>query len=289
MLSMTGYGRAASSFDGRQLTVELKSVNHRFLDLAFRMPRNFAFLEDDMRKAISARLARGHVEVYVSYRNLRVDARYVEVDRALLNAYGAALDALAGEGLADDRSVMQVAQLPGLLNIAEADEDEETLRALALQTLEAALDALVAMRKREGAVLREDMERRANAVQSLSEEIEARYPETLKLYAERLHESILALAGQELDEQRMVTEIALMADKTAINEELVRLRCHVIQLRDCLSAGVPVGRKLDFLLQEFNREVNTIASKSQDIQITRLTVGLKGELEKLREQAQNVE
>ena len=115
------------------------------------------------------------------------------------------------------------------------------------------------------------------------------YPETLKLYAERLHESILALAGQELDEQRMVTEIALMADKTAINEELVRLRCHVIQLRDCLSAGVPVGRKLDFLLQEFNREVNTIASKSQDIQITRLTVDLKGELEKLREQAQNVE
>ena len=145
------------------------------------------------------------------------------------------------------------------------------------------------MRLREGRALREDMERRVNAVQSLSEEIEARYPETLKLYAERLRENVAALAGQGLDEQRLVTEIALMADKTAINEELVRLRCHVIQLRDCFNADVPVGRKLDFLLQEFNREVNTIASKSQDIQISRLTVDLKGELEKLREQAQNVE
>ena len=289
MLSMTGYGRAASSFDGRQLTVELKSVNHRFLDLAFRIPRNFAFLEDDLRKAISARLARGHVEVYVSYRNQRADARQVEVDRALLGAYGAALDELAGMGYDVDRSVMRVAQLPGLLSVAEAEEDEETLRALAVQTLESALDALVAMRRREGAELREDMERRANAVQSLSEEIEARYPETLRAYADRLQESVLALAGQGLDEQRLVTEIALMAEKTAINEELVRLRCHVIQLRDCIAAEIPVGRKLDFLLQEFNREVNTIASKSQDVQITRLTVDLKGELEKLREQAQNVE
>ncbi len=289
MLSMTGYGRASSSFDGRQLTVELKSVNHRFLDLAFRMPRNFAFLEDEMRKAISARLSRGHVEVYVAYRNLRDDARFVEVDGALLSAYSAALDELAAAGYDDDRSLMRVAQLPGLLSISEAEEDEELLRALTLRTVEEALGALIDMRLREGRALKEDMERRVNAVQSLSEEIEARYPETLKLYAERLRENVAALAGQGLDEQRLVTEIALMADKTAINEELVRLRCHVIQLRDCFNADVPVGRKLDFLLQEFNREVNTIASKSQDIQISRLTVDLKGELEKLREQAQNVE
>lgn len=289
MLSMTGYGRAMCEVDGRQLSIELKSVNHRFLDLSFRMPRNLMFLEDDARKLIGARLARGHVDVFMTYRNLRSDAKQVTVDRALFDAYAAALDTVADAGLRDDRTLMSVARMPDVMVITESEEDQEALRALLRQTLAQALDALVAMREREGVEMAADLNRKVDAIEEMTGQIEARYPQTVAEYTARLRASIEELIGQNVDETRLLTEVAVMADRSAIAEETVRLHSHIQQLRECFVRSEPIGRRLDFLVQELNREVNTISSKSQDIPITRLAVDCKAEIEKLREQLQNVE
>ena len=289
MLSMTGYGRAACEIDGRQMSVELKSVNHRFLDLSFRMPRNLMFLEDEARKLLSAGLARGHVEVFVTYKNLRRDARGVSVDRALFDAYAAALDKLADSGLADDRTLMRVAGMPDVLTVTEAEEDQDALRVLLRVTMGQALEALVDMRRREGLALSADLAARVDAIEALTVQVEQRYPQTVEEYTRRLKASILELIGQEVDETRLMTEVAVMADRSAIAEETVRLHSHIAQLRETFRREEPVGRRLDFLVQELNREVNTISSKSQDVPITRLAVDLKAEIEKLREQLQNVE
>ena len=289
MLSMTGYGRAMCEVDGRQLSIELKSVNHRFLDLSFRMPRNLMFLEDDARKLIGARLARGHVDVFMTYRNLRSDAKQVTVDRALFDAYAAALDTVADAGLWDDRTLMNVARMPDVMVITEGEEDQEALRALLKQTLAQALDALVAMREREGVEMAADLNRKVDAIEEMTVQIEARYPQTVAEYTARLRASIEELIGQNVDETRLLTEVAVMADRSAIAEETVRLHSHIQQLRECFARSEPIGRRLDFLVQELNRKVNTISSKSQDIPITRLAVDCKAEIEKLREQLQNVE
>ena len=289
MLSMTGYGRATCETDGRQLTIELKSVNHRFLDLSFRMPRNLMFLEDDARKAIAEKLARGHVDVFMTYRNLRSDARTVQVDRALFDAYAQALDTLADGGLRDDRSLMSVARMPDVMIVTEAEEDQDAVRALMLETMAQALEQLLAMRRREGASMAEDLGRKVDAIDEMTRKIEARYPETVEEYTRRLRASIEELIGQNVDETRLLTEVAVMADRSAIAEETVRLHSHIQQLRETFQREEPIGRRLDFLVQELNREVNTISSKSQDVPITRLAVECKAEIEKLREQLQNVE
>ena len=289
MLSMTGYGRATVDRDGRQLTVELKSVNHRFLDLAFRMPRNLAFLEEDARREIGSRLARGHVDVFLTYRNLRTDARTVAIDTALFDAYAAALDSVADRGLKDDRTLMNIARMPDVLVVTEAEEDQDALKALLSETMNAALDQLIAMRAREGAAMEADLNQKVNSIERMTREIEARYPETVAEYRNRLRASIEELIGQSVDETRLLTEVAVMADRSAIAEETVRLTSHIAQLRETFQKAEPIGRRLDFLVQELNREVNTISSKSQDVPITRLAVDMKAEIEKLREQLQNVE
>ena len=289
MRSMTGYGRAMREEDGRSLTVEVKSVNHRFLDVSFRMPRTLMFLEDDARKLIAGRLNRGHVDVFMNYRNRRSDAKRVDVDRALFDAYAAALSGLTGGELRDDRTLMSVARLPDVLNVTEAEEDQDALRALLRETLGDALDALSAMREREGAEMKRDLAAKADRIEELTAAIEARYPETVDEYAKRLRTSIEELIGQNVDETRLLTEVAVMVDRSAIAEETVRLRAHIAQLRECLESAEPVGRRLDFLVQELNREANTISSKSQDVPITRLAVDMKAEIEKLREQLQNIE
>ena len=289
MLSMTGYGRAMGDMDGRQLTIELKSVNHRFLDVSFRMPRNLMFLEDEARKRIGAKLARGHVDVFMTYRNLRSDARAVCVDRALFDAYAGALEGLAASGVRDDRTLMSIARLPDVLTVTEAEEDQDALRALLRETLDAALSQLLAMRAREGAEMKRDLALRTDRIEEMTGQIEARYPETVREYTRRLRASIEDLIGQNVDEARLLTEVAVMADRSAIAEETVRLRAHIAQLRECLERSEPVGRRIDFLVQELNREVNTISSKSQDVPITQLTVDMKAEIEKLREQLQNIE
>ena len=289
MRSMTGYGRAMGDMDGRQLTIEVKSVNHRFLDIAFRMPRTLMFLEDDARKVIGAKLARGHVDVFMTYRNMRSDAKSVAVDRALFDAYNGALSALTGEDVRDDRSLMSIARLPDVLVVTEAEEDQDALRKLMRETLNEALDQLVAMRAREGAEMKRDLSERAGRIEEMTRAIEARYPETVSEYTARLRASIEELIGQSVDETRLLTEVAVMADRSAIAEETVRLHAHIAQLRECLEAAEPVGRRIDFLVQELNREVNTISSKSQDVPITKLAVDMKAEIEKLREQLQNIE
>ncbi len=289
MHSMTGYGRAACEIEGRQLTVELKSVNHRFLDVSFRLPRGLMFLEEDARKRIAGRLSRGHVEVFMTYRNLRTDSRTVRVDEALLEAYMRSFDLLSQKGLTDDRTLMSVSRFPDVLVVEEAPEDQEALKALTAQTLDLALDQLEAMRSREGAEMKADLSRRVDAIARITEEIDARYPETVEEYTQRLRASIQELVGSGIDETRLMMEVAVMADRSAIAEEVVRLRSHVQQLRELMEQQEPVGRRIDFIVQELNREVNTISSKSQDIPITRLTVDAKAEIEKLREQLQNVE
>ena len=289
MLSMTGYGRAMRAEDGRELTVELKSVNHRFLDLSFRMPRGLMFLEDDVRKLISRRVSRGHVDVFMTYRNLRSDARTVTVDRALFDAYAEALDGLSESGLRDDRSLMTVARMNDVLIVTEAEEDREALRRLTADAVNDALDALLQMRTREGIEMKRDLVNRIDHIEEMTGDIEARYPETVQEYKARLRVSIEEMIGQGVDEARLLTEVAIMADRSAIAEETVRLRAHIAQLRECMEKDEPVGRRIDFLVQELNREVNTISSKSQDVPITRCVVSLKAEIEKLREQLQNIE
>ena len=290
MQSMTGYGRGDCEIDGRQMTIELKSVNHRFLDLAFRMPRNLMFVEDAARRAIGARLSRGHVDVFVTYRNLRADAKTVMADRALFEVYARALEGLKYVGVMDDRSLMTIAKMPDVLVVTEAEEDRDAVTDLMLRALNAALDQLVAMRAREGEAMKRDLSDKVDEIERLTGEIEARYPETVSAYRERLRAAVKELlADTEVDETRLLTEVALMADRSAIAEEIVRLKSHVAQLRRLFEDDKPIGRRIDFIVQELNREVNTISSKSQDIPITRMAVDMKAEIEKLREQLQNVE
>ena len=291
MHSMTGYGRASVERDGRQLTIELKSVNHRFLDISFRMPRSFNFLEDAMRKQIGRTLSRGHVDVFATYRNMREDSKRVEVDDALLSAYMKAFDRIEeSTNLRDDRSLSVAARLPDVLAVTEADEDQEALRALAEDALSEALDQMRAMRAREGEALRADISERVDRLEAMTREIEKRYPETVEEYRQKLEARVQELlGGATVDEQRLLQEVALMADRSAIAEETVRLHSHFEQVRAFISAEEPTGRKLDFIVQELNREVNTISSKSQDVPITNLVLEAKAEIEKIREQVQNVE
>ena len=290
MLSMTGYGRGDREIDGRQMTIELKSVNHRFLDLSFRMPRNLMFLEDAARRAIGTRLSRGHVDVFITYKNLRTDARTVTADTALFEAYAKALSALPAGDLKDDRSLMAIARMPDVLTVTEADEDRDAVTSLMLEALTAALDQLIAMREREGEAMKRDLTDKVDAVERMTADIEKRYPETVNEYRQRLTAAVRDLLGDaEVDETRLLTEVALMADRSAIAEEIVRLRSHVTQLRRLFEDDKPIGRRIDFIVQELNREANTISSKSQDIPITQLAVDMKAEIEKLREQLQNVE
>ena len=291
MHSMTGYGRMSVERDGRQLTVELKSVNHRFLDLSFRMPRSFNFLEDSARRLIGEYLSRGHVDLFATYRNTREDSRRVEVDQALLAAYMTALDDIAETtGLEDDRTLSLATRLPDVLTVAEADEDQDALRALMREALTGALEQMQAMREKEGEALKRDISARIDTLESMTAEIEARYPETVAEYQQKLKARVEELlGGAAMDEQRLMQEVAVMADRSAIAEETVRLHSHFAQVRGFMEASEPVGRKLDFIVQELNREVNTISSKSQDVPITRLVVEAKAEIEKIREQVQNVE
>lgn len=287
MRSMTGYGRATRELDGRELTIELKSVNHRFLDVNFRMPRSFMFLEDEARRQIGAYLSRGHVDVFVTYRNSRSDARTVALDRPLMDAYIKALDGI--EGLKDDRTLMSMARFPDVLTVTEADEDQEALKALMIETIKAALETLCEMRIREGIEIEKDLTGHVDNIERITLAIEKRYPETVSEHTARLRAAIEELVGQNVDETRLLTEVAIMADRSAIDEETVRLKSHIAQLRECFKKEEPVGRRVDFIVQELNREVNTISSKSQDIPITNLAVEGKAVIEKLREQIQNIE
>ncbi len=290
MQSMTGYGRCQIERDGREMTVEVKSVNHRFLDISYRLARHLTFLDDALRKGVSARLSRGHVDVFVNYENHRADAREVRVDTALAVAYQSALrelsQALHMEG---QISVQDYARLPDVLTVQEKEEDQQAVRELFEEALNGALDALIDMRAQEGEHMCADILEKVGSIEALQAQIALRAPGVVVDYRDRLRERLSALNEGELDEARLLTEIALFADRAAIDEELVRLLSHTAQIRATVRMNEPVGRRLDFLVQELNREVNTIGSKAMDADIAQCVVQAKGEIEKLREQVQNIE
>ena len=291
MYSMTGYGRGSAQLDGREMTVELKSVNHRFLDVSMRLPRHLSFLEDVIRQDLQASLSRGHVDVFVNYRNTRSDARTVVVDEELLGAYlSAARQAGAHFGLTDDISLDAAMRLPNVTEFREADEDTEAVTELCHQAVKLALDGLIAMRLREGNRLMADFEQKLQNIETLTAKIAQRAPLVIVEYREKLNERIAQLIDTgEVDRARLATEVALFADKAAIDEELVRLSSHVAGIRSLFQENGPCGRKLDFLVQELNREFNTIGSKANDGTLTGHVLDGKNEIEKLREQVQNIE
>ena len=294
MQSMTGYGRRQVSLDGREITVELKTVNHRFLDVSCRLPRPLSFSEDTLRKQLGQALRRGHVDVNVTYVNLRQDAREVRVDEGLVLQYKEALlnarqIARKERSSIRDEDVAWIVAQPDVMQVTVKEEDQEAVLSLLTEVTAEALADVTAMRDREGAALREDLTAHLNAVAALRDRIAALAPGVPLAYRDRLTARIRELGVQEVDPQRLTQEVALMADRCAIDEELSRLESHIAQMRDALDAREETGRRLDFLTQELNREVNTIGSKASDAEITRLVVSAKSEIEKLREQVQNVE
>lgn len=288
MQSMTGYGRARACRDGREITIELKTVNHRFLDLSFRMPKNLMFLEDMLRARINASaLKRGHVDVFVTYANTRADAREVSVDGTLLEAFAQALKG-AKDALDPYRrmTAAEALTLSGALTITQAEEDAGAVGELAAEAFDAALDKLMDMRLKEGDHLQADLLSNLEELSTLRKAVAERAPEVPIEYRQRL---MVRLEEWQVnaDAQRVAQEVAFMADHCAIDEELSRLESHIAQFRDSVENGVEVGRKLDFLIQEMNREINTIGSKASDGQIAQCVVSAKCVVEKLREQVQN--
>ena len=274
--------------DGREITIELKTVNHRFLDLSFRMPKNLMFLEDMLRARINASaLKRGHVDVFVTYANTRADAREVSVDGTLLEAFAQALKG-AKDALDPYRrmTAAEALTLSGALTITQAEEDAGAVGELAAEAFDAALDKLMDMRLKEGDHLRGDLLSNLEELSAFRQAIEARAPEVPLEYRQRLM-ARLEEWQVSADAQRVAQEVALMADHCAIDEELSRLESHIAQFRDSVENGMEVGRKLDFLIQEMNREINTIGSKASDGKIAQCVVSAKCVVEKLREQVQN--
>lgn len=290
MRSMTGYGRHAVQQDGREATVELKSVNHRYLDFGFRLPRDMQYLEGDMRSQISGALSRGRVDVVLTYVNHRGDARQVSADMALAQTYHKAFKRLKKDlSLSGGLRFADLAAAPGVLTVTQAAEDEQMVAALVQQALAGALDALIASREREGAAMQADMQGIARQLEDIHQQIAALAPQQPERYAQRLTERLKQLRPEEIDPQRLAQEVALFADRCAVDEELARLRAHLDSLNALLGDSQPLGRRLDFLVQEMNREVNTIGSKTSELAITQLVLDAKNALEKLREQLQNVE
>lgn len=289
--SMTGFGRASAENDGRTITVELKSVNHRYLDLSFRMPRHIGFAEDAIKTVLTDSLSRGHVDVYVFYRNTRNDARAVSVDTSLLGEYLAEARRAAAElDVPDDLTMSALLRLPDVTQLTEAEEDRGAVAGLAAGAAADAVSQLIAMRESEGAKLRADFSSNIEETRAIVAAIALHAPKVAEMYKARLETAIAAVTEPQLiDRQRLATEVALFADRASIDEELVRLDSHFKQFFELMDMDEPVGRRLDFLIQEMNREFNTIGSKANDGEITALVIRGKAQVEKLREQVQNVE
>ena len=291
VLSMTGYGRAQQVLGGREITVELRSVNARYFEYSSRLPRTCAFLEDPLKRLTAEKVHRGKVELALTIQNVTASDAVVQADYALAESYRRALAALAQRlDVKDDVTVMALERFPDVLTQTAAPADPDALWADVSAVAGQALEAFVGMRAAEGAKLKADVESRLAVVEDLVGQIEQGSAGRVQAYTERLYARLQELlADRSIDEARILTEAALFADKTAIDEETVRLHSHVAQFREILQLEEPIGRKLDFLTQELNREANTIGSKCQDAALTRRVVTLKSEIEKIREQIQNIE
>ncbi|MBS4877174.1 MAG: YicC/YloC family endoribonuclease [Acutalibacteraceae bacterium] len=289
--SMTGYGRCEETVGGRRITVELKSVNHKYFEFSPRVTRGYGFLEDKLKSYVQSRVARGKIDLFLSIETLEDADVVVSVNHSLAAGYIAALREITERyKLPDTVTVNSLSRYSDIFSVHKAPEDEEAIWAAVQPVAEKAVDAFIAMRETEGSRLYEDVMARAAVILELVGKIEARSPETVKAYRERLEMKLReVLSDTAIDEQRILTEAAIFADKVAVAEETVRLRSHFEQLKSLLGAEEPSGRKMDFLVQEMNRETNTIGSKASDSQIAYMVVDIKAEIEKIREQIQNIE
>ena len=289
--SMTGYGRAVQTIDGREITVELRSVNNRYLDCTVKLPRMFSFAEDSVKNRVKAAVSRGKVDVYIGVNAAQAADVQVAVNRPVLESYLAALRQIESEyGVRDDVTVMSLARLPDVFSVEKTEEDEQKLTQDILSVAEEAIARYNTMRETEGAALEADLRSRAATILERVALVEQRSPVTVAEYRERLRQKMQeVLQNTAIDEGRILQEAAIYADRIAVDEETVRLRSHLAQLGDMLTKGGAIGRKLDFLLQELNRETNTIGSKCNDLELSNIVVEMKAALEKIREQTQNIE
>lgn len=289
--SMTGYGSAKGSVDGLSITVELKSVNNRYLDVSVRLPRNFLFAEEIIKSSVQKHISRGKVDVFVSVDSSDAGDMTVKVNEALLRGYIEAIGHIAQEySLANDMTALSVSRFPDVLSVEKRDMDAEEISHGISKIIEQALCDFDSMRTREGEKLHEDVISRLETIDRLVSVVEAESPKTVNEYRTRLENKMAEVLGSAgIDESRILAEAAIFADHIAVDEETVRLRSHMSQLKTMINSNSPTGRKIDFLIQEFNREANTIGSKCQNSDIAHIVVDLKSEIEKIREQIQNVE
>ena len=289
--SMTGYGRFESDASGRNISVELKSVNHRYFEFSCRLPSSMGFLEEKLKSYVRSRVSRGKIDLYLSAEAREDEDCTVTVNTALAKGYAKALSELAEITGADGKvSPEALSRFQGVLSVRKAETDEEAVWNEVLPVVEKAVDKFILMRETEGQKLYEDVFSKTDNILRMVEIVEQKAPETVEKYRKRLEAKLAeVLEDKSVDEQRIITEAAIFADKIAVDEETVRLRSHIAQIRALLDSGEPVGRKLDFVLQESNREINTIGSKSKNTEISKVVVDVKSELEKIREQIQNIE
>lgn len=289
--SMTGYGSAKGTVEGFEITVELKSVNNRYLDTAVRLPRSFLFAEDTVKSAVQKHISRGKVDVFVTVDSSNVGDMTVKVNEPLLKGYMDAIAHIADEyGLANDMTAMNVSRFPDVLSVEKKDVDVEVIAEGIAKVTESALCDFDAMREREGAKLKDDVLYRVDVIDKLVSVVEENAPLTVAAYRARLEAKMAEVLGTAgIDESRILAEAAIFADHIAVDEETVRLRSHMAQMKNMINTGSPIGRKMDFLIQEFNREANTIGSKCQNLDIAHVVVDIKSEIEKIREQIQNIE
>ena len=288
---MTGYGRAVETVNGREFTVELRSVNNRYLDCSVRLPRMLTFAEDAVKQAVKACVSRGKVEMFISVRSEAGDETKISLNKGVLEGYLHAMGQMVSEyGVKDDISVSTLARMNDVFLVEKPEVDEDALLADLLSVVAQALDNYNTMRATEGAALDRDLRSRGETILEYVAQVEAGNSQTVADYRTRLENKLReVLENTNIDESRILTEAAIFADKVAVDEETVRLRSHLQQMNDMLTTGGAVGRKLDFLLQEMNREANTIGSKCTDVNLARVVVDIKAELEKIREQTQNIE
>ena len=289
--SMTGYGRAVQTVNGREFTVEIRSVNNRYLDCSVRLPRMLSFAEDAVKQAVKQSVSRGKVDVYISLHAEGANEVQVSLNEGVVEGYIAAMRQMVEEyGVKDDIQVSTLSRLPEVFLVEKPQVDEEQLMADMMGVVNAALSAYDTMRTVEGAALDKDLRSRGETILALVAQVEAGNGQTVIDYRTRLENKLKeVLANTNIDESRILTEAAIFADKVAVDEETVRLRSHLQQMNTMLTSGGAIGRKLDFLLQEMNREANTIGSKCTDVRLARMVVDIKAELEKIREQTQNIE
>ncbi len=289
--SMTGYGRAVETVNGREFTVELRSVNNRYLDCTVKLPRSLSFAEETVKQAVKATISRGKVDVFISVHSEGAADVKVTLNAAMVEGYLAAMKQMVTDyGVQDDISVSLLSRMSEVFTVEKPEVDEDQLKADLMGVVTKALESYDAMRAAEGKALESDLRSRGNTIRELVSQVEAGNGQTVIDYRTRLENKLReVLANTSIDESRILTEAAIFADKVAVDEETVRLRSHLEQMDAMLTNGGAIGRKLDFLLQEMNRETNTIGSKCSDVRLARIVVDIKAELEKIREQTQNIE